>query len=47
MPFQGDTSAVVFEAILNRDPPPVSQVKPALPDMLGRIIEKALEKESN
>src|SRR5688572_15269155 len=45
MPFQGDTSAVVFEAILNRDPPPVSQVKPALPDSLGRIIEKTLEKD--
>jgi non-specific serine/threonine protein kinase len=45
MPFCGDTSAVVFDAILNRQPPPLSQVNPALPAELGRIIEQALEKD--
>ena len=28
LPFQGDTSAVIFEAILNRDPAPATQVNP-------------------
>ncbi len=45
MPFQGDTSAVVFDAILNRQPPPLSQVNPSVPAELGRIIEQALEKD--
>ncbi|HEX6126566.1 MAG TPA: protein kinase [Pyrinomonadaceae bacterium] len=45
MPFQGETSAVVFDAILNRQPPPLSQVNPSLPAELGRIIEQALEKD--
>ena len=45
MPFSGDTAAVVFDAILNRQPPPLSQVNPSLPAELGRIIEQALEKD--
>jgi len=45
LPFQGDTSAVVFDALLNREPPPVDQVNPALPAELGRILSKALEKD--
>jgi serine/threonine protein kinase/Flp pilus assembly protein TadD len=45
LPFQGDTSAVVFDAILNRDPLPLEQVNPALPAELGRIIGQALEKD--
>jgi non-specific serine/threonine protein kinase len=45
MPFKGDTSAVVFDAILNRDPAPVTQVNGAMPDALARLIEKALEKD--
>ena len=28
LPFPGETSAVVFEAILNRDPAPGAQVEP-------------------
>jgi non-specific serine/threonine protein kinase len=47
MPFQGDTQAVVFEAILNRDPVPVLQINSALPAELARIISKALEKDRN
>ena len=47
LPFAGDTSAVVFDAILNREPLPVDTVKSALPREFGRIIEKTLEKERN
>ena len=45
LPFQGDTQAVIFDAILNRDPLPLSQVNPAQPLELGRIIGRALEKD--
>jgi TolB-like protein len=45
LPFQGETSAVVFDAILNREPAPASQKNAALPDDLGRILARALEKD--
>ncbi|HXT68388.1 MAG TPA: protein kinase [Vicinamibacterales bacterium] len=45
LPFHGDTQAVVFEAILNRDPKPMSDVNPAAPAGLEQIVEKALEKD--
>ncbi|MFN2533482.1 MAG: serine/threonine-protein kinase [Pyrinomonadaceae bacterium] len=45
LPFQGETSAVVFDAILNREPTPLYQVNPSLPPELGRIIGQALEKD--
>ncbi|MGH9443525.1 MAG: protein kinase domain-containing protein [Thermoanaerobaculia bacterium] len=45
MPFQGDTEAVVFEAILNRDPLPLTRANPAAPAELERIIGRALEKD--
>ena len=45
LPFQGDTSAVVFDAILNRDPVPIDQINPSLPAELVRIIGQALEKD--
>ncbi len=44
-PFSGATSAVVFEAILNREPPPVGRVSPDLPEELSRIVAHALEKD--
>jgi serine/threonine protein kinase len=47
LPFQGDTSAVIYEAILNRDPAPVKEQNPAVPAELERIIDKALEKDRN
>ena len=47
LPFQGDTSAVIYEAILNRDPEPVTRANPAVPVELGRVIDKALEKDRN
>ena len=45
MAFSGSSNGVVFEAILNRMPPPVSNVNPAIPDKLNDLILKSLEKE--
>jgi non-specific serine/threonine protein kinase len=47
LPFPGETSAVVFDAILNREPLPPSQARPGLPAELGRILGRALEKDRN
>jgi serine/threonine protein kinase/Tol biopolymer transport system component len=43
--FFADSAAVVFEAILNRDPVSPSVVNPAIPPRLEEIIHKALEKD--
>src|SRR5262250_414705 len=45
MAFQGNTAAVIHDAILNRAPIPVAQVNPELPPKLGEIINKSLEKD--
>ncbi|MGA2694568.1 MAG: protein kinase [Terriglobales bacterium] len=45
LPFQGNTSAVIFQAILDRDPVPPVQIAPNLPPKLDEIIEKSLEKD--
>jgi TolB-like protein len=47
LPFQGDTQAVVFEAILNRSPRPLEEVNSSMPADLSRILEKALDKDRN
>ena len=44
-PFRGDTSAVIFEAILNRAPTSPVWLNPELPQKLEEIINKALEKD--
>jgi serine/threonine protein kinase len=44
-PFTGTSSAVIFEAILNRNPESPVQLNPLAPDKLGEIIAKALEKD--
>ena len=43
--FGGSTSAIIFEAILNRVPTPPPQLNPNLPADLNRIIGRALEKD--
>ena len=45
VPFPGETSAVIYEAILNRDPVPVTTVNGSLPPEFERILGKALEKD--
>jgi TolB-like protein/tetratricopeptide (TPR) repeat protein len=45
LPFQGDTDAVVYEAILNRDPKPLAEANPSMPPGLEAILDKALEKD--
>jgi non-specific serine/threonine protein kinase len=47
LPFSGETSAVVFDAILNRDPVPVTQAGTTMPAEFGRMLDKALEKDRN
>ena len=43
--FAGPTAAVVFDAILNRTPPPIVSMNPEVPFELERIIDKAIEKD--
>src|SRR5580692_3882984 len=45
LPFAGNTSAVIFHAILELEPVPALQLNAGLPPKLGEIIEKALEKD--
>jgi serine/threonine protein kinase len=45
LPFQGETSAVITEAILNRAPVAPIRLNPSLPVGLEEIINKALEKD--
>jgi eukaryotic-like serine/threonine-protein kinase len=44
-PFAGNTTAVIFNAILERQPPPPSRLNPQVPAKLEEIISKALEKQ--
>ncbi|MBZ5593740.1 MAG: protein kinase [Acidobacteriia bacterium] len=44
-PFQGDTTAVIFDAILNKTPLSPGQLRPDLPAGLELTIHKALEKD--
>src|SRR5437773_2015549 len=45
LPFQGETSAVTFDNILNREPRSITELNPMLPAELNRIIGQALEKD--
>jgi len=43
--FGGSTQAIVFDAILNRTPHPISHINPLIPPRLEALITTALEKE--
>jgi serine/threonine protein kinase len=45
LPFPGNTSALIFNAILERDPVPAAQLNPQLPPKLLEVIDKLLEKD--
>ena len=45
LPFEGNTSAVVFQGILDRNPRPAVELNPSIPFKLQEIIDKALEKD--
>jgi eukaryotic-like serine/threonine-protein kinase len=45
LPFRGESTATIFEAILNRAPVPAVRLNPDLPPKLEDIINRALEKD--
>src|ERR1700685_3836443 len=47
LPFRGESTATMFEAILNRAPVPALRLNAAVPPKLEEIIDKALEKDRN
>ncbi len=47
MPFRGESSGVIFDAILNRTPAPPTRLNPDIPAGLERIIHTCLEKDRN
>jgi serine/threonine protein kinase len=47
LPFRGDTSGVIFKAILDGTPTSAVRLNPDLPADLERVITKCLEKDRN
>ena len=47
LPFRGESTGVIFNAILERPPVPSVRINPEIPSKLEEIINKALEKDRN
>ncbi len=47
LPFRGESSGVIFKAILDAAPTPAVRLNPDLPAELERVIDKCLEKDRN
>ena len=47
LPFEGNTSAVIFQGILDRNPRPPGELNPSIPLKLDEIVDKALEKDTD
>jgi eukaryotic-like serine/threonine-protein kinase len=47
MPFRGESTGVIFEAILNRAPGPPIRLNPNLSTEMERVVLKSLEKDRN
>jgi non-specific serine/threonine protein kinase len=47
MPFRGESSGLIFDAILNRTPAAPTRLNPEIPSGLERIIHTCLEKDRN
>ena len=45
-PFQGETTALVLSSILKDTPKSVTEINPALPSLLGRILRRCLVKDA-
>jgi TolB-like protein/Flp pilus assembly protein TadD/predicted Ser/Thr protein kinase len=43
-PFEGPTTALIFDAILNRQPPPLGEVMPGVPPETDRVVARLLAK---
>src|SRR5438552_255074 len=47
LPFRGETSGMLFHAILERQPVPAVRINPEVPPKLEEIVNKCLEKDRN
>ena len=47
LPFDGPTSAVIFHAILEKNPAPATELNPLLPPQIDEVISKCLEKDAD
>jgi serine/threonine protein kinase/Flp pilus assembly protein TadD len=45
LPFPGETTGVIFDGIMNRQPSSTSRLNPALPAGFNHVLEKSLEKD--